>query len=224
MTDAELAATRFVSGHVYLGDITTNAFIFTILRDPLRQISSHLKWIDRYNMPEFEAEGRVLPADVQLAVRRLRHTDLSNAASIDRFLQWLPRDSSLRVVNLQAELLAFRRNMVIPLSHRKLARLAVAALSRFDFVGTTETIAADLATLFDLLGLGCAPVVPRLNEARSIRPIDLSIASIRRVLLKYVEADSRLYDHLLQSRQGEPAWRANLLGLRRLLLNKAAAD
>ena len=80
--DEDFINKRFVSGHVYLGDITKSAFLFTFLRDPVKQLVSHLLWIDHYNMPEYEHETIGFPSSVIEGIRALRGKDLSSARTL----------------------------------------------------------------------------------------------------------------------------------------------
>jgi Sulfotransferase family len=189
---------RFVSGHVYLGDIRTNAFTFTFLREPLKQIASHLMWIDHYNLPDYRHEASHFHSSIKTAIERLARTDFSDARSIDQCLEGLPSDSDW-MINLQSTHLAFCRNNIFPLDHRELAAAAISNLSRIAFTGLAERLSADVAKLFQILDLGDAPTVLHLNQSPAARKIDLSEPNIRRVLSKYVEADMRLYDHVVSN-------------------------
>jgi hypothetical protein len=182
-------------------NVTSNAFTFTFIRDPFKQIASHLMWIDHYNMPEFEPEAAGLPENIRIAIQRLASTDLSSSRSIDQYLQWLPHDSDLRIINLQSELLAFKRGQAVPMSQRKLAGIAIKNLGRFNFVGISDWLPSEATTLFEMLGLGPTPIVSRLNQSPAMRKVDLSVPSIRRVLNKYIDADLSLYYHVIQTKE-----------------------
>ena len=201
MSDATFERKVYVSGHIYCGDITAEAaFLFTFLREPLNQIASHLMWIDHLNMPKNAHATATLPASVQVAIGQLGKIDVSSATELDNYLQWLPRDSDLRVRNVQSELLAFCRDRVVPLCDRDLADLAIKNCARLDFLGTTANLSQDLSRLFRMLGLGHKPLVSHDNKSPSERKIDLKVASIARVLQKHVEADYRLYENAVGGR------------------------
>lgn len=89
ISDSTFKNQTFVSGHVYLGNITQNAFVFTFLRDPFKQIASSLMWVEHLNMPDYEHELSNVTRSIRLAVQEIAKTDLADAASIDRYLQWL---------------------------------------------------------------------------------------------------------------------------------------
>jgi hypothetical protein len=198
ITEESFCHKSFVSGHVYLGDIHTDAFIFTFLREirePLKQIASHLMWIDHYSLPDYKHEGSHFDSSIKTAIERIARADFSDARSIDQCLESLPFESDW-MVNIQSKHLTLSRNNVFRLDHRELAAAAISNLSRIAFTGLTDRISADLSKLFQILNLGIAPTILHLNQSPGTRTIDLSDPNICRVLSKYVEADMRLYDHV----------------------------
>jgi hypothetical protein len=200
ITDRDFTGKEFVSGHVYLGDITRQCDVFAFIREPLTQIASHLMWIDHYNMPEYEHEAAALPQPVRDGIAGLKSVDFSSAGEIDDFLRGIACNPMLRIANLQSEMMAFRRGQVRSLDDSELARRAIGNLRRLRFVGITDQLSLDMPRLFGELGLGPAPAVGTLNKALSLRSMDLADRSIRRVLRGYVGADLRLYDHVLEAR------------------------
>lgn len=192
--DRDFEARRFVAGHVYLGDVTSRAKVFTFVRDPVVQIASHLLWLDHYTMPEFEEEARGFSPEIRNVFAIVKEVDLSSARSLSAFLESHPRDSEIRLANIQAELLSFCHGFVDPIDDAELARRAIASFSRLDFVGVTEHLAADLGDLFRLLGLPGEPEVKHLNASPAARRIDLSVSAIRRALEAHVGADLRLWE------------------------------
>ncbi len=195
------AGKSFVSGHVYLGDIQAKAFVFTFLRNPYTQIASHLRWIDHYVQPAFLAEAEAFPEPIGRAIRQIAGVDFSEPASVDRYLSSLQQDGVLRVVNVQAEMLAFRRGRVPAASAKDIADRAIDNLPALSFIGISETLPTDLARLFLTLGFQQQPSLHHLNASPSPRRIDLSNAMMRKVLHKHIEADLRVYNHVLKSRR-----------------------
>ncbi|MEX3901060.1 sulfotransferase family 2 domain-containing protein [Paraburkholderia sp. BR10954] len=201
ITDKQFEDKQFVSGHVYLGDIAGDFFKFTFLRNPLKQIVSHLSWIDRYNDPRNADEFRLLPTSVQQAVLALKDVDFGSATEVDRYLRELSDTSDLRVRNLQAELVSFKRGMVQPMSSRALAQLAISRLGNLHFLGLCESMSEDMQAVFDLLNIPFPEKIYRLNVNEFRRPpVDLRDIAMRRTLERYVEADQRLYDHVQSHR------------------------
>jgi hypothetical protein len=201
ITDKQFEDKDFVSGHVYLGDISGDFFKFTFLRDPLKQIVSHLSWIDRYNDPSNADALRLLPPSVQKGVLMLKDVDFGSTKEVDRYLRELPDTSDLRVRNLQAELISFKRGMVQPMNSSALARLAISRLGNLDFLGLCESMTEDMRAVFDLLNIPFPEKINRLNVYEFRRPpVDLRDDAMRTMLERYVEADQRLYEHVLSRR------------------------
>jgi hypothetical protein len=201
ITDKQFEDKHFVSGHVYLGDIDGDFFKFTFLRDPIKQLVSHLSWIDRYNDPTNADELRLLPPSVQQGVLTLKDVDFGSAKEVDRYLRELADTSDLRVRNLQTELISFKRGMVQPMNSRALAQLAISRLGNLDFLGLCESMTEDMQAAFDLLNIPFPEKINRLNVYEFRRtPVDLRDDAMRRTLERYVEADQRLYDHVLSRR------------------------
>lgn len=224
MTEETFRHRRFVSGHIYLGDVTRDAFLFTFLRDPIRQIASHLMWIDHYNLPRFQQELEALPKSVHSDIRQLANTDLSNAKSIDNYLRQLPRDSILRIVNLQSEMLAFKRQGVVGMSNRELAELAIRRLGELNFFGFSESLQADMSSLFHMLEFDSSPKVSRLNSSPSERIVDHRLPDVRRVLSSYVQADQWLYEYALNAKNRPSPGMKTPLSLIRMLYRKLAGN
>ncbi|WP_449181029.1 hypothetical protein [Trinickia sp. YCB016] len=201
---------KFVSGHVYLGDIQCSPFIFTFVRNPLNQIASHLMWIDHYNQPEYELELNGFPEKIRQEIRKLANVDLSDARSIDRYFQSLARDSEIRLINLQSELLTFKRGGVSKISQTTLANRAIKNLSQLGFIGVSENFSSEMKILFEILNLGPAPIISRLNTSPSSRIVDVTVPDIRRTLLKYVQADLRLYEHVIAAKENSSEPRRNI--------------
>ncbi len=208
---AAFAGKRFVSGHVQLTQITPDAFAFTFLREPVAQLASHLRWLDRYNLPEFHEEVVPFSASIMAAIRRVGDTDFASARSIAAFFDWLPRHSHARLRNVQCEVLAARADVQAYHTPRQMGLAAIRNLGRLNFVGLVEDLEADMTRLFDALGLPGPPLVTRQNERSSDRRFDLANPAIRRELARHVTADLRLYRHVVRRR----AWRTRMDGLMR---------
>lgn len=224
MTDESFAEKRFVSGHIYFGDVTRDAFLFTFLRDPIRQLASHLMWIDHYNLPQFRQELEAFPENIQARIRPLAKTDLSSAKSIDLYLQELPRDSALRIINLQSEMLAFKQWGVVDMSNRELADLAIRKIGELDFFGLSETLQADMDSLFQMLEFNSGPKLSHLNSSPSERIVDPRLPDVRRVLSKYVQADQWLYEHAFTKKNRSAPREKNPLSIIRRFYRGIAGD
>lgn len=76
-----VADKQLVTGHIFFHDWKHQMTggrpyrAVTLIREPIRQIVSHIRWIDHYNDPEFEEEYRVLDPSTARLVDRLRIVD-----------------------------------------------------------------------------------------------------------------------------------------------------
>jgi hypothetical protein len=200
ITDRDFESRRFVSGHVHLGDITADAFLFTFVREPLSQIVSHLLWLDHYNQPEFEQERLGLRMAAQIAIDRIKKVDFSSAAELATYLRWQPIFPDPIISNTQSIMIAFAKdNMPVQIDDRELAQIAIDRLKgEVDFVGVAEHMSADFPALFATLDLSPLPEIKMLNQSPAKRRIDISIPAIRSALEQHVGADLRLYEHVLK--------------------------
>jgi hypothetical protein len=193
ISDASFAGKAFVSGHVARELITANAFIFTFLRNPYRQIVSHLKWIDHYNMPEFASQAEEFPDAARDAFRRLARVDFSDAAGVGKYLAWVNENSGLQVAHAQSAMLGIPALPISKMCRQDLAQIVISRLQAFDFVGISEDVQTDLPRLFDRLQIRQKPKHTHVNRSPSRRSIDLSNPDMRAVLRKYIETDLYVY-------------------------------
>jgi hypothetical protein len=202
ITPATFAHATFAAGHVQLSQIPGDVFAFTFLREPLNQLASHLRWLDRYNDPVFWEEVLPFSPSIRDAIARIGRTDFTCPASLQAFFDWLPETTHARLRNVQCEVLAARADRIAYTTPAEMARAAIAALPRLDFIGLAETLAPDLHALFHRLGLP-APLITHQNQLSAPRYVRLEDPAIRRVLARQVGADLRLYHHVL-SRPPQP--------------------
>ena len=208
--EAAFFGKRFVSGHVQLSEIIPDAFAFSFLREPINQLASHLRWLDRYNDGVFWEEVIPFSDSTRETIRRVGQTDFACPRSLAAFFEWLPEHCHVRLRNVQCEVLAARRDRLAYTDPRAMAEAAIAALARLQFVGLAESLDADLGRLFQVLELPEPPQVTRQNLLSSRRYVTLADPAIRRVLARQVAADLRLYHHVLAQRP-QP-WRGRLHG------------
>lgn len=199
ITPASFARATFASGHVQLSEIPDSVFAFTFLREPLNQLASHLRWLDRYNDPVFWEEVLPFSASIRAAIARIGQTDFASPASLQAFFDWLPGDTHARLRNVQCEVLAARADRIAYTNAGEMAAAAIAALPRLNFVGLAETLTPDLRSLFRLLDLP-PPLITHQNQLSAPRYVRLADPAIRRVLARQVSADLRLYHHVLSLR------------------------
>lgn len=183
---------RFVSGHVYalecLGLAGEDGYAFTVARDPLGQIASHLRWLDRYADPALAAERSAFNGPLRALVDRVGATDLRDPEALDALMADLPPWGLRMLDNMQARYLCGAVEAVpLSLAH---ARRAVATGRRFARIGWSGDLRGTLADVAADLGL--APpedAPPRENVATGGRGVDLSVREVRLALERRIPID-----------------------------------
>ena len=201
ISDDDFVGKRFVSGHCVLSTVTPNAWRFTFLRNPVHQLASHLRWLDRYNDPRFQEEALPFSAAMRNLIARVGATDFASARSLQDLFECLPPDPEACLVNLQSDVLARPLEGANYPTPAQLAEAAIANLARLQFVGVVERIERDLRLLFRKLGIDPAPSLERRNVVSSNRRIDTKDPAIRQVLARHVDADLVLYAHVRRRRR-----------------------
>jgi hypothetical protein len=219
--DAAFTNKRFVSAHIQLSEITPDAFAFTFLREPIAQLASHLRWLDRYNDPVFWEEVIPFSPSIREAITRIGQTDFVSARSVAAFFEWLPEFSHARLLNVQCEVLAARSDSQAYTNQAEMAEVAIANLARLHFVGLTEHLKPDMARLFAALNLPGPPLITRQNLRSSLRRINLRDPDMHDVLGRQLTADLRLYHHVRAQPQFSPLQRLRDLLPRVARLNRS---
>ena len=199
----------FVSGHIYSGDVldlsqeVADAYLFTFMREPIRQIASHILWLDHYNEAEYRSEFERLGEPLRQLVKAIRAVDFDSPNDLDDLMTNLSPWGLRMLDNMQTRYMCGdKRPIPLSLSH---ASAAYRVAARFDRIGFVEDMDASLAAIARDVGLKMrANGAPKVNEAKSSRRIDLSKPLLRRVLSKRTVADDRLYA-LLRHREATRA-------------------
>jgi hypothetical protein len=218
ISDASFIGKAFVSGHVPRSLINADAFIFTFLRNPYDQIVSHLKWLDHYNIREFQPETELFPESVRAAFRRIAGVDFADAASIRQYLDWVEVNAPLQFANVQSAMLGLPTAPVSAFCKKDLARLTIDRLQSFDFIGISEDVQKDLGELFKILRIRRSPKVAHENRSPARRSIDLSNPEIRKLLRDYVDMDLYVYGTVMRLRSLAAAGRSDAIPIRQNLL------
>ncbi|MBB2159988.1 sulfotransferase family protein [Gluconacetobacter sacchari] len=187
----------YASGHVYLDDMRhltkgRNWFTFTILREPIAQTVSHIKWVKSFGAPSRMVSWRgYSPGECRL-FRALYGTDLDD---VDK-LGYIFRRNELAAHffdNCQTRYLAGRRDRPLRESDY---RDAIAGLASLDHVGLCERVEDTLSAVLQSAGWGALPVpVPRTNQARIQGGPDLDDPRVWSFYANLTRFDRRLYDH-----------------------------
>ncbi|MBK3401009.1 MULTISPECIES: sulfotransferase family 2 domain-containing protein [Methylobacterium] len=196
-SDADL-----IGGHIYFRNLQNfinlrpNIFVFTMVRDPIEHLSSHLRWIDRYNQPEMDADYRSLSHEIRRLVDEVRHVDFSDPGSLDHFMTNLNPLGVSFFDNLQTRYLISSRSGYIsqwqPLS-LNVTPDVLQSINDFQLVGHLSHLDKTLDHLKVLLpDFEIASGLPWENSNTIARPIDINNFMIRDILRKRVIVDEWL--------------------------------
>ena len=194
--DRRMALARekaFVSGHVYAAEILAMAAArpggraVTVLRDPLRQTASHLRWLDGYATPARAAEAAAFGAPLRDLIARIGATDLADPEALDDLMTDLPPWGVRMLDNMQTRYLSAVTEAV-PMTLRH-ARRAAERAPGFDRIGRAEALDAFLADLARDAGRPPPGPAPRENRAGAGRPIDIGSPLVRLALGRRIAVD-----------------------------------
>ena len=215
----------FVSGHLFYDEIQELGVfrdfdLITVLRNPYQRLASHLRYMDRYNQPEYEAQLRVLSPDLQDVVAALNQIDFTDALALDRFLMRLNPWSRIAFDNSQVRFLVddpgSTHQSRFPILDDRALDLAIQRLAHFKWIGRSEDLSSVIGSIAKERGVS-PPDVRRSNVNDCRRTIDTNNRDIRRVLEPYVRLDRLLVESVVQ--QFRPA---GLPGILPRLLNSSS--
>lgn len=199
----KLGKKRFVSGHIfydemmrlpYIGDCKRAIF----LRDPYARLASHLRYMDRYNQPEFERGFAVLRPELQGIVKKLAQVDFNSPREIETYLSDLTDWGNAAYHNCQTRFLVcdLESSAITPylpqLPEHALEQ-ACERLSKFDYLCLSEEFADSVAPMAADFGFDLLSETPRSNTESSSRKLDYLDPAIRNVLAPFLEEDVALY-------------------------------
>lgn len=187
----ELRDKLFVSGHVTLAVALGRRYVskqfrtFTLLREPLAHLRSHLSWVKRLALPEHARECAAHPAYIQHMARRL------NELSLEEFLASMGELENNLFDNAQTRYLtnAFSREL-----DDGCLDAALAALRGFDLVGVNEAFTDSMRVLARFMGWDEPGAIPRENVAsRKWSWAELGIDPGHPALARLTRLDAVLY-------------------------------
>lgn len=152
----------FVSGHVTVPVALGRRYIsrsfstFTLLREPLAHLRSHIAWVKRLGLPEHARECARHPAYIQGMARRLNET------SLEEFIAGMGELESNLFDNAQTRYLANAFSRPLDDGHLE---LALSVLRGFDLVGVNEEFDQSMRVLARFMGWGEPESMPRENVA-----------------------------------------------------------
>lgn len=192
---------RFVGGHLLLHDVAKiipdgGAFLVTLVREPIKQLVSHLQWIDTYNSESRDPEYQAMDLETRRVVDELKKTDFADPGSLDYFLTNLSPKGVFYFDNLQSRYFVAHRVPPIqdytPLTLNYTIQI-LKALTCFDYVGSVADVAGVADVLAAQLGFEPKADITLANTSQAVRRIDGSNQMVAGVLRKRLLVDEWLY-------------------------------
>lgn len=181
----------FVSGHLTFDAMQAyierpDVFSITILREPVDQLLSHLKWVKYVGSPEYPRPQSVPPPILELA-RRLFETPLHDIAAVERLIDSLTGRQLFD--NLHVRYMTNARMDRVDESH---LRSALDNVERLSFVFVLEDMEVALGQLRrhipQLTSIGVE------NIARITETVELADGKLNRFYRGVITYDQTLYD------------------------------
>jgi len=187
---------EYVSGHHRLPDVLNNIdrkrwFVFAILRNPVRHLVSHLKWVKSLGDPDNELVRTRHSATIQAMANRLWEIDLNDVGRIHRFIHEEFDEAKQLFDNCQVRYLTKYCERPINAAD---AAASVEALGSMNYVGFTEDLQDAYATIARILGATEGfTIIPHSNESRLDEAVNLGDPVIGRFYREAVRWDAHLY-------------------------------
>lgn len=187
----------FVSGHFSFSDVADaiarpDVFSFTVLRDPLEQVVSNIKWVKAYGDPARAAQRTEISPSIAELAQQLWFVSLDDVNALSTLLEGA-RAQPFR--NVQTMLLSAGAGQGAG-TGADLLDIAFANLQRFTLFFALE----DIALGFDKMNRIVGPLEPlkHSNEAVLAERPDLTDQAIRGFYASLIDLDLRLYARVKQ--------------------------
>ena len=198
----------YFSGHIYYATIDKilklsgkkgQVHLITALREPFSHLVSHIKWLDHYNLPEQRREYNRLPERVKRLVEKIGTAKFDDHGSIDNLLTNLSAAGVQFLDNCQARYFLADHNSILspeaPLTLDTRMLLAT-RLKDFSKVLMSTSMDQDITDLSDVIGFELTAVKEKVNQAKSVRDIDITNPLVRSILAKRLTVDIWLWQHV----------------------------
>jgi len=212
----KLGNMNFISGHIFLEDIKklpyiVNYNLISIFRDPYRRLASHIRYMDRYNQPEYETQFNHLGDELKIVVKSIEKVDFERPDDLEALFASLPAWGRAAFENCQTRFLVCDLASVVASPYGDLPEgafdLALERLEALDVIGISEALDTTIEQLAVRLGTPFAPRAPVLNTASSHRKLNHNDPHIREVMRPLLGVDELLYTRakaLFDQRGGAP--------------------
>jgi len=187
---------EFLSGHLSIKDVMkkldiSNYYKVAMLRNPLDQVVSHIKWVIGISN---KTEGKFFknhPKVYQDMSLKLRHLDLSKKENLEYFVNNMTFNESNLFTNCQTRYFLDSSTTSISV---KDAEKAIKCFKNFDLIGTVDRYDDFIKFLCKQMSWKEPKVNRKLNTNNSNIGIDLSDHEVLTILKKLTWADEMLYE------------------------------
>jgi len=199
---AGLGDKHFISGHLFFTQIHRLPYIahcrlISIFRDPYARLASHLRYMDRYNQPEYATAYNALREDLRQVVQDIAAVDFQRPEDLERLFATLAPWARSAFENCQTRFLFCDPTVTGASPYEDLPDhaldIALEHLEALDMIGISEQLDDTVAAVATSCGRPCPPRAARSNTASSDRQIDVADPRIRGVMAPLVNQDERLY-------------------------------
>ena len=190
-----LATFGFVSGHLPIQRFSNlidfdTAYSFTILRNPINHVISHINWVRRLSDPGEEQRLLNHPEYIQKLSAKLASTALSDATELANLIQNFEVAEYGLFDNTQTRYLCGKKGLLSNSDVNK-ALSNLSSLNRFGFVEDLNTLCNNIQG-----DLNYIPSIPlqKINESKVSYGLSSSDKYLLKVLSPLIEFDQQLYD------------------------------
>lgn len=192
----EVDRLEFMSGHVRTFELMKyldlGGFVrATLLREPLEQLLSHVKWVLYLCEDKSSDRYKRQPDQVKDLGGRLSEIDFFDAQSIERGFDALPQFGHLLFNNCQTRYLLNAPDPVYMEPDHGFD--AIDGLGFFDAVGVTSNIDGFIERIGQCLGVSFSAAFPVVNASRNAATFAVSDATAR-ALAPFYRVDQMVFD------------------------------
>ncbi len=183
----------FISGHFSFSDVAetigrSDVFSFTVLRDPVEQVVSNVRWVKAYGDPERADKLSELSPSIAEVAKRLWTVSLSDVEGLSEVLQG-PGAWPFR--NVQTVLLQDEQGAVGTRSAAEMVECAMVNLERFNLYFVLEDVAHAFAVL--QRAVGALEPLKRSNQAVLEERPNLDDGNVRAFYSSLVDLDLQVF-------------------------------
>ncbi len=171
-------------------------FVVGSFRHPVKQLASHIHWLDHFTQPGYEDELCALPTHIRQEILSISQVDFADPKSLESYLGSLSPVGISLFDNVQTRYLArsIDKDFYSFLQTPDLDE-AIHNASLLNFVLFQESLDGDVIRLAEILDISISTAHPQ-NVSKNARRLDTENPDIVTVLEERLEFDLSLYGFL----------------------------